>query len=701
MLPVETNHTLQKVITQIHENNIPTFLIPTKFISPEAALIGQFFHMICNDRCLQKTRYKSFFCNSRIEALQGVIKIFRQHAKPYQSKTILVFDSSNAFQRFLDPCHRQESGLIPGITFLNDITAFREKITPNSLQGVVFYATNHDELNHAGSIFSECSEKNILCALGLSDLLEEESFQNPFTLTHAPDAFFFGESFTDSQVPFGTFSMSEKCYRPWDNLENCLTHSSTYSGNLLTLKYILEKFHSHKLFENISYPKTRKEIVRMYSAYVNPHAAIIYGSLNLSPEVSSSQGSWLTSPDKNQPKLLDCIGNSGCSLRGHNPNDIIPHVVNKHSHEHNYQKDLEDQLLQLTQLEHLFPATSGSIAVEIAIQVALLAVKKRKILSFYDNYSGKTLGALSLDGYEEVKRSFYPLFDSVIFFDPFAKDAPSKLEQIIISEDVGIVWFEILQGNTIQEIPMPVLEKLKSLQTSHDIIIGVDEILTGCYRTGKFLISQHFNLLPDVITLSKGLSDMTFPFACAMVSDKIYSQAYKKSSDSIELYSTLYSNQFAAHIALNALSQAKKFSLGANAEMMGKKIREDLTHSIKQTKLFKEIRGRGLLLYVAPTPNLLSVKVLGKDIFGFIFSSYLVREHQVFLFNCRVTPSLTITHSETEFLKSNFEAAIKYLTSAQLFLETLKVVTTIYLKSFFHRFKRFKDSLNHTSKPFS
>lgn len=91
-----------------------------------------------------------------------------------------------------------------------------------------------------------------------------------------------------------------------------------------------------------------------------------------------------------------------------------------------------------------------------------------------------------------------------------------------------------------------IIEYLKHLQDQKKILLGIDEILTGCFRTGSFLISEYFNLQPDMLTLSKGLSDMTFPFACILTSKNIFDHAKKRAPDSLRLFNSEFENSLGA-----------------------------------------------------------------------------------------------------------------------------------------------------------
>jgi len=680
----KTNTTILDTLQKLNINHSPTFLIPTKFISSESALVGQLLNNLCNSFTQKKTERKTFFCNSRYEALQGIVKIFRHHTKKPKNQPILIYDPSEVFQDFLAPKYTNNKVLQPGLYFSS--TLENEELDYSKIQGLICYITQDSSIQVVSNICFEAKKHGIFTAIGFAN--DFNFLQNPkIYLSTPPDSYFFGENLTDHQVPFGAFCMTNGCYKPWDNINNCLIHSSTYGGNILALSYILKKFESSPLLGSKSKLQRRRDTVTLFKKHINPHAAMIYETLHLSPPVKSAHGSLLEIEWSKEEITInyDCLGNSGCSLRGHSPSDIIDNIILQHNPDHDYTRALEKKLFQLTNLPHLFTAPSGAAAVEIALQLVLMSTKYHQILTFSQNYAGKTLGALPLNGYEGYKLPFEPLYQDVIFFDPFQPLALEHLQQTFIENQIGLVWFEILQGDTLNEIPRAIIEYLKHLQAQKQVLVGIDEILTGCFRTGQFLISEYYNLQPDIVTLSKGLSDMTFPFACVLASKSIFDHAKKTAPDSVRLFSSEFVNSLGAHIAISALQQAEKQHLSANAKQAGSLIQKKLGTLFQKNGMISEVKGRGLLLYLAPNPKLLIVKVFGVDIFGFILSSYLIRKYKIFLFNCRITPALSISQSETDSIIEQLSRGLHQLSQAKMWGMALYSFGKIYAQSIWHK----------------
>ena len=681
-----TNNILLSTVMGLNRKKSPTFLIPTKFINEESALVGQLLNNLCNSFTEKKIERKTFFCSSRYEALQGVVKIFRHRSKRSSKNLISIYDPTEELRHFLAPEYQNIKVLQPGLCFLK--TLKKNQIDFGKIQGIICYITKDSDLEVVNDVCVEARKYGVLIAIGFNQDFDFAKCCN-IRIDTMPDCYFFGESLTDHQVPFGAFSMTNSCYRPWDNINDCLIHSSTYGGNALALGYILKKFASSPFLSSKQRPLSRKDTIAFFKRYINPCAGIIYNSLYLSPPIKSAHGFLLEIKwSKHETTFsFDCLGNSGCSIRGHTPSDIIKGVIHQHNHEYDYFKDLEEKLFQLTGLPHLFPASSGSTAVEMAVQLALMSMDHRQILTFSQNYAGKTLGALPLNGYAGYKEPFEPLYKEVIFFDPFQPSSRRNLEKLFAESRIGLVWFEILQGDTLDEIPKDIIKYIQQLQKQKKILVGVDEILTGCYRTGNFLISEFFDLQPDIITLSKGLSDMTFPFACTLISKNIFFRAQKAAPDTVRLYRTEFNNSFGSHIALNTLHQAEKHHLGSNACQVGKYIKKKLSSLIHENGLISNVKGRGLLLYIAPNPKHLIIRAFGVDVFGFILSSYLIRKHQVFLFNCRITPPLSISISETEKFTDELINGIDGLSIVKLWGIALYSIAKIYTQYLVYKIK--------------
>jgi len=153
----------------------------------------------------------------------------------------------------------------------------------------------------------------------------------------------------------------------------------------------------------------------------------------------------------------------------------------------------------------------------------LKAVKKLKkgiIVSFWGNFHGRTIGSLSITGFERLRDPFLPLLDNVAFLphnDPLHFKKFMK-EQ---GKDVSAVFVEpILGSGGIFPLKNEMVEVIMDFKEKYDYILVVDEVQAGLGRTGKFFSHQHYNLAPDIVTVAKALGG-GLPLGATILLEKV------------------------------------------------------------------------------------------------------------------------------------------------------------------------------------
>ena len=152
----------------------------------------------------------------------------------------------------------------------------------------------------------------------------------------------------------------------------------------------------------------------------------------------------------------------------------------------------------------VFFCNSGAEANEAAFKLARLT-GRRRILAAERGFHGRTMGALALTGQPDKQAPFEPLPAGVEFYPYGDIDALRALVQRDPGDTAAIV-LEPIQGET-GVIPAPdgFLSAVRELCDAHGILLIVDEVQTGVGRTGDFFAFQHDGIVPDVITMAKGL----------------------------------------------------------------------------------------------------------------------------------------------------------------------------------------------------
>lgn len=677
-----------EVLRNKNLNSEATYFMPTKYLSYEASKVSCLFSEYFSSLAKEEDTFRTFFASSHLEAVNGTIKIIRHNAwNNARTGKILIFNAARELSCFFNPLNLSMSNeLVPGVVFcdeLSQISCYLEG--SKDLVGFICCYDGSFSINILDNWMSICLRKNILFAY--DDFKLENWYRDrlkSLSLSKLPDIFIVGENIVDSELPFGSFSMRKKIYKPWSTIPDCLNHSSSNSGNTLTLSMILNLFRGHGIDNNIDARiNTYRKKVRAYKKFVNPVIGLIFDELSLGPDIiSANSNSLFIKKGQENCKIIDCVGGSGSSLRGHNPRDVVTEVLDNHDTKTDYYQKLSDLLCGLSGLKHVVPAVSGSSAVDFAVIFAMLAsYPKTRIITFSYNYSGKSLIALNITRYNSYRQPFKPLYFNVVEIDPYSENACNQLNEACSFGDVALVWFEIMQGNDLREIPDDLLQEVNRLKKEYSYYIGVDEVLTGVFRTGEFLCSQAKNIEYDVVTIGKGLTDMTMPQGAVLLSDHLYNKAKTYDPCLVGKLSVYYANQLGAHIALNALTKVLQKNVSQVVKNNGELLKDKLNRLSKKHEFISKVRGKGMLQYVLINKKSFTYKLFGMEVTEFLLSSYYLRHGNILLLNSRFTPSLFISAQEIEDI---YCAMDKTLNRGELrfFCFCLHKVIKIYLKLF-------------------
>ena len=271
--------------------------------------------------------------------------------------------------------------------------------------------------------------------------------------------------------------------------------------------------------------------------------------------VHHAQGSYIHT-DKG--KIIDAISSWWCKSLGHGHPAVIAaiqqqllcfeHVIGANT-THPKLVELAEKLAELTQKQHVFFASDGSSAVEIALKLTLHAQQlkgnpeRQNFISLENGYHGETLGTLSVSDlgiYKEPYKAFQlpchrlhsiPYVDNI--HSPLWQQCDSvwpKIKQqldICKTTTAEIILEPIVQGaGGMRCYSADFLNRLAQFAKENDIYLIADEIMTGFGRTGQWLACQHAHINPDIICLSKGLTSGSLPLSCALIDSSIYDLFY-------------------------------------------------------------------------------------------------------------------------------------------------------------------------------
>lgn len=230
--------------------------------------------------------------------------------------------------------------------------------------------------------------------------------------------------------------------------------------------------------------------------------------------------------DKAGNKYLDLLCGIAVTGLGHKNSKLIGAAINQinklwhvsNLFESTPQETLAKNLVDKSGLSKVFFCNSGTEANEAAIKFARKFGKGRStIITASGGFHGRTMGSLSASAQEKLWEGFQPL-------TPGFKNIPyNNIEAIKdkIDESTIAIMIEPIQGENGIIIPSHnYLNEIRSLCNEHDLLMIVDEIQTGFGRTGKLFAYQHNDIIPDIVTLAKGIAN-GLPLGGVLVSDKV------------------------------------------------------------------------------------------------------------------------------------------------------------------------------------
>ncbi len=346
--------------------------------------------------------------------------------------------------------------------------------------------------------------------------------------------------------------------------------------------------------------------------------------------------------DTNGKSYLDMIAGIGVSSVGHQ-NELVKEAIkkqlDKHAHVMVYGEYIQEVVSNLaTKLASLLPpqlstsyfVNSGTEANEAAIKLAKRATSRYKIITFSKAYHGNTQGSMSVSDNEDKKRSFRPLIPGVEKIEFNSIKALS-----IINEQIAAVIMEPIQGDAGVQIPtQEFMEALRNKCTKVGALLIFDEVQTGIGRTGKMFAFEHYNVIPDIITLAKGLGG-GLPIGAFMASHKLMQLlSYNPMLGHI---TTFGGNPISCASALATLNIISEPTFLAKIEPKGKLIENELNHP-----KIKAIRRKGLLLAVELANEEKVNALIEYCIANGVIIYWFLSTRNSF----RISPPLTITEEE-------------------------------------------------------
>lgn len=360
----------------------------------------------------------------------------------------------------------------------------------------------------------------------------------------------------------------------------------------------------------------------------------------LALEISHASGSYIYTTDGR--KYLDFVAGVSATSLGHCHPLVVTAIkeqVDKYLHVMVYGEYAQGPAVELTKLlaknlpaplETTYLTNSGTEAIEGALKLARRHTGRKEIIAAKSAYHGNTMGSLSLMGLEERVKPFRPLIGEVSFIEFNSEEDLEK-----ITGKTAAVILETIQGGAGFILPQnDYLQGVKTRCDETGALLILDEIQPGFGRTGKLFGFEHYNVIPDILVMGKGMGG-GLPIGAFTAATEVMDSL--KDNPKLGHITTFGGNPVIAAAALATLREITESDLmAATAE------KEDIIRKILVHPLIKEIRGKGLMLaLITHSEDIANKIVLRSQENGLILFWLLIEKKAV-----RITPPLTISIEE-------------------------------------------------------
>lgn len=313
--------------------------------------------------------------------------------------------------------------------------------------------------------------------------------------------------------------------------------------------------------------------------------------------ITAVRGSGALLWDEQGNEYVDCMGGYGVAIVGHCNPDVVNAIkrqaetlITCHGSLYNDKRgEFLDKLTAASPhgLDAAYLSNSGAEAVEVAIKLAKKFTGKKGMIAMKGGYHGKTSGALSATWSKKYKESFEPLLPNFKHVEYGDLEAVQRE----VDEDTCAVILEPIQGEGgIIVPPDGYLRGVRELCDKRGLLMIADEIQTGLGRTGKMWACENWNVVPDIMTVAKGLAGGV-PIGATLTRSEIL-HSFKRG----EQTSTFGGNPLACAAGSATLDFIQREKLPDRARLNGEKFLSGLRDIAQRHKLPREARGMGMML---------------------------------------------------------------------------------------------------------
>jgi len=361
--------------------------------------------------------------------------------------------------------------------------------------------------------------------------------------------------------------------------------------------------------------------------------------------INHAEGMYLY--DDNGNKYMDLIAGISVSNVGHQHPDVLDAVKNqidRNMHVMVYGEVIHDQTVNYAHwicsnmspnLNSVYFVNSGSEATDTAMKLAKRYTKKSGFVAQNDSYHGSSQGPLSLMNDSYFTERYKPLLNGIYYINQ------NNLEELIDIQPsrIAAVVMELIQSERgALSATLEFVRYVREWCTKNNILLIVDEIQTGFYRTGKPFAYMHYGIQPDVILLGKALGG-GMPMGAVVASEKIMSSFTRNPILG-------HITTFGGHPVVAAAGFAANNWVFQNIKQLKVEEKSQLFKELLVHQKIKTVEGRGLLLACHLTTDINIVEFNQKLLAKRIFTDW-------FLFNMnaiRIAPPLIISNEEIKWV---------------------------------------------------
>jgi 4-aminobutyrate aminotransferase len=321
----------------------------------------------------------------------------------------------------------------------------------------------------------------------------------------------------------------------------------------------------------------------------------------------------------------------------------------------------------------IYFGNSGTEAIEAALKLARFHTKRGQFVAFFGSFHGRTMGSLALTGSKSVQKAgFFPMMPGVHHVpypncyrcpygqtpDHCAVECVSTIEDQLFrhtvpAQEVAAIFVEPVQGEGGYVVPpRKFFDELRKLADKHGILIVADEIQSGMGRTGKMFASEHFDFVPCMMTLAKGIAS-GMPLSAAVARADLMDWTPGAHA------STFGGNPVCVAAAIATIELIER-ELMQNAELVGRYLMSRLRELPSRSPIVGDVRGLGLMIGIEIVRDQ-ETKERAPDLRDRIIAGCFERGLLILGAgpnSIRLSPPLIITKDQADFAAETIESVI-------------------------------------------